>query len=307
MHITTLTGNLLAEWTYHIDDLVAGATHRAESSSFQVGGKGINVARILNRLGIEATALAFAEGGIGDLCSQWLAREGIHHQIFPLAAEVRTGLVVRTKAGTETTFLGQDPPVPQNSWLAAMNSVRSGPASWLAVCGSIPGWKENWQQEVASLLSGGDIHVAVDTYGPPLNALTRLPLDLVKINRSELNRLYPWAENQPLTDVLVRLNRESPVQNWIITDGANPIMASLYQSGVHQVTPAKIREVSPTGSGDTFLAALLSKWDAGFTNALAFAAACATANAASEHIGDFELPPPGHFYPEITQAGSWPI
>jgi len=303
MRITTLTGNLLAEWTWQTGPLEAGATHRAHSSSFQVGGKGINVARILDRLGVESHAIAFAEGPIGEYCRQWLRTHGLSHCFYPLQAEVRTGLVVRDGPQRETTFLGLDQPVPAPSWEMAINHLREDPPGWLAICGSIPGWKENWDVSIESLLSDGNTRIAVDTYGPPLETLVRLPLSLVKINRSELGRLFDWSDQTDWHSIREILTRQSPVQNWIITDGAKPVHAVLSRHGNWKVTPAAMREVSPTGSGDTFLAALLSRWDEGPSVSLPFATACASANAASPHIGDFQIPPASVFYPTVSREG----
>ncbi len=50
-HFYTFTGNLLAERTLTFADWAPGRTQRAREESFQVGGKGINVAKMLRRLG----------------------------------------------------------------------------------------------------------------------------------------------------------------------------------------------------------------------------------------------------------------
>lgn len=46
--IFTLTGNLLAERTLTLPAWAPGRTQRAVAESFQVGGKGINVSRMLH-------------------------------------------------------------------------------------------------------------------------------------------------------------------------------------------------------------------------------------------------------------------
>ena len=65
-HIFTLTGNLLAERTLNFASWRAGKTQRATAESFQVGGKGINVSKMLNRLQAPNTALCFAGGAPGE-------------------------------------------------------------------------------------------------------------------------------------------------------------------------------------------------------------------------------------------------
>lgn len=303
MDVITITGNLLAEWTFDLAAFERGKTHRASAMGFQVGGKGINVSRILKRLGSESSAISFAGGELADFCSTWLERHAIEHRFFPLEEGVRPGVVIREQTGdqTETTFLGEDLAVPANSWKAACQFAAQTRPDWLAICGSIPGWNGSWANAIR-LAMDARIRVAVDTYGPPLAALVKQPIDLVKINRVELDHLFPDSKSAPIGELIRRARESSPVKNWIITDGAGPITAALASGEVLTVTPAQIREVSPTGSGDTFLAALLHKWPHAESNhreALAFAGACATANAASAGIGDFPLPIPERFMPVI--------
>jgi hypothetical protein len=75
-HIFTLTGNLLAERTLDFERWQPGETQRARRESFQVGGKGINVSKMLNRLGSPNTALCFVGGAPGAECAAWLETRG---------------------------------------------------------------------------------------------------------------------------------------------------------------------------------------------------------------------------------------
>lgn len=304
MDVLTISGNLLAEWTFDVEALALGATHRASSMSFQTGGKGVNVTRILVRLGRKSEAVGFAGGPLATLCAQWLESQGIPHRLFPLEAGVRPGLVVReaAAAGRETTFLGADLPLPFEAWKTAMRHLAESRPAWVALCGSIPGWRPSWKNALRQLMEDRSrVRLAVDTYGPPLADLVSLPLDLVKINRTELDKLFPQTAGQPMDEAIRLAHASSPVRNWIITDGPRPIRADLEEGIRLAIRPAAIREVSPTGSGDTFLAALLHQWldQADPATALSFAVGCATANAASEKIGDFPLPLPPRFQPEI--------
>nr|WP_238710659.1 PfkB family carbohydrate kinase [Oceanipulchritudo coccoides] len=304
MDVITLTGNLLAEWTFETKALQPGTTHRAEAMTFQVGGKGVNVSRILKRLGSDSLAIGFAEGPMANLCSEWLENNSIPHKFFPLEQGVRPGVVVREFKGTqpETTFLGQDLPLPVTSWKATSQYVEQDRPKWLAICGSIPGWSGSWSRNIRQIAEAGT-RVAVDTYGPPLSDLVKIPVDLVKVNRNELVRIYPEAEKLSLLEAITHAKKSSPVRNWIVTDGPRSIAAVFESGDKFEIVPAKIKEVSPTGSGDSFLAAILNKWPANgkYTDALAFASACATANAASSGIGDFPLPVPERFFPEIKK------
>src|SRR5437588_12804361 len=104
--ILTLTGNLLWETTLTFADWQPGKTQRAKTASFQVGGKGINVSRMLARFGVSTKALCFAGGGTGQDCADWLRTRGLEYQIFPTQASTRAGFVIRSGTHEETTCLG---------------------------------------------------------------------------------------------------------------------------------------------------------------------------------------------------------
>src|SRR3982750_2917956 len=91
--IDTLTGNLLAEHTYAVESWVPGGTSRASAARFQVGGKGINVSRMLPRLGVPGEALCFPGGTAGAECHAWLSERGFSFRPFITPIETRRGFV----------------------------------------------------------------------------------------------------------------------------------------------------------------------------------------------------------------------
>src|SRR5437016_3390897 len=111
-HFYTLTGNLLAERTLEFAHWEPGHLQRAQRETFQVGGKGINVSKMLNRLGAANTALCFTGGATGDECEAWLHERKFVFRAFRGARATRAGTVVRDATGRqrETTFLGPDAP-----------------------------------------------------------------------------------------------------------------------------------------------------------------------------------------------------
>ena len=189
-HLFTLTGNLLAERTLEFERWSPGATQRAAAESFQVGGKGINVSKMLNRLGAPNTALCFAGGAPGAECEAWLRAKNFSLQIFPTTAATRTGVVVRS-GQLETTFLGVDTPPDAAAIRACADYINSLPAGALAICGSIPGWSSSAFNVLRDALHRWPERgsLVVDTYGAALEWLINESAALVRINRTELNSL----------------------------------------------------------------------------------------------------------------------
>lgn len=298
--IHTLTGNLLWEKTLTFPNWTAGRTHRATGESFQVGGKGVNVVRMLKRLGSPTTALIFTGGATGEECSSWLSSKDIKYHAFNSATATRCGFVVRTDGRQpETTFLGPDGPPDRESIMACAEYLAGLPKDdVLALCGSFPGWEtadfDPVREAVRKRLAEGSPVVA-DSYGPPLAWLVNRPLALVKVNRAEFDGLFPESERS--FEIGKRLDFAAdrwPVHRWIITDGPNPVwFAEKGGAAPTRVTPPSIKEYSATGSGDVLMACVLHalyKQRHTLAEAVAWALPFAAAKAASQSVADFPLP-----------------
>lgn len=295
--ILTLTGNLLAERTLTFSDWRPGKTQRAQSESFQVGGKGINVAKMLHRIDAPTTAWCFAGGPAGVECEAWLNEKALPHRIFPTLAATRTGLVVRGGAQAETTFLSPDwAPDPEalQRCAEALDSNR-GAGRHVALCGSFPGWSSPEAAPLRTALArwADENTLVADSYGPPLAWLVEHPVALVKINRGEFDGLFSEAERAyPVVDRLNEVRRRWPVQQWIVTDGPGPVCYASANTPAGSVLPPRVHEVSPTGSGDVLFACVLHaliNQQVGLAAALEFALPYASANAAHPGVAEFEL------------------
>ena len=295
-HIHTLTGNLLWETTLDFSEWEPGRTQRARAAAFQAGGKGVNVAKMLTRLGVPATALFFPGGATGAECDAWVRSQGIACQPFPVPVATRVGLVVRAPDRVETTFLGPDVPLDAAAARACADHLDRCPeGDVLAICGSVPGWTSVACNPVRAAvdrwLERGT--VVVDTYGPPLAWLAERAVAWVKINRTEFDALFRDDErDQPLVDRLrSAIGRWSP-RAWIITDGPRPLWFAERSAAPASLTPPQVAEVSSTGSGDVLHACLICSvfhHQLSLSDALQRALPYAAANAAHRAVADFPL------------------
>lgn len=294
----TLTGNLLWERTLEFATWAPGKTQRARTSSFQVGGKGINVARMLVRLGATTEALCFAGGSTGADCTAWLREKNIPHRAFANSEATRIGTVIRSPDQPETTFFSPDVVPDAQAWAACAAFVDQLPAnSVLALCGSFPGWITPASEPLRSALSrfAARATLVADTYGPPLDWAVSLPLALVKINRDEFDALSATPAPvlaEPFATRLVALSTSSAVRTWIVTDGGKPVWFVEKGGAPRTFTPPAVNAVSPTGSGDVLLACMLHgrhHQGLSLSDALAYALPFAAANAANGGIADFDL------------------
>lgn len=290
-HIFTLTGNLLAERTLDFAAWSPGRTQRARSESFQVGGKGLNVSKMLRRLDSSTTALCFTGGPAGIECETWLKARQFPFRAFATTAATRVGTVVRdlSLAQHETTFLGPDL-APDAAAIRAcadfLDAQSPVSGNVLALCGSFPGWASADFDPLRAALAHWQTHspLVADTYGPPLVWAASQPLALIKINADELRAFAPDLAHLPATITAHR---------WVVTDGRHTVTLRDFDGTLSTLTPPHVQEVSATGSGDVLFACLLHALyveKLSLRDAVAFALPYAAANAAHAGVAEFSLP-----------------
>lgn len=295
--IHTLTGNLLCERTLDFRTWSIGRTQRATREEFNTRGKGVNVSNMLARLGTRSTALIFAGGAPGAEAEAWLQARGLTYHVFRTIAPSRTGTVIWSDEQPETTFLGPDVPPDRAAVQACADWLNQRPdGEVLALCGSFPGWESDdyaaLREAIQNWTKRGQIYA--DVYGPPLQSLAQHPLELVKINRQEFTQLV--APDQPdieIGEALTQTRARFAVKNWVISDGPGIVWVLAEGQPAVQLTPPRIQEVSPTGSGDVLFACVLQHLLVNrhpLVEAVRLALPYASANAAHKGVADFDLP-----------------
>lgn len=310
--ILTLTGNLLAERTLEFDTWKVGSTQRALRESFQVGGKGINVARMLHRLKSPVVSWAFVGGETGAESERWLRSRGLRYQLFPTAGATRSGFVIRAPGTPETTFFTPDGAPDAAALRQCARQVDGLPdGTWLALCGSFPGFllPEATSLRAALERFARRAHLVVDAHGAPLSWAVGVSAELIKINATELReqddtvgstspgsgdvfRHKPTREDRTAR-LLESLAASHPPRAWIVTDGPGPVWIASRGKIEQSIVPPVVQEVSATGSGDVFLACALHVRvfrGASWVEAASFALPFAAANAAHAGIAEFPLP-----------------
>src|SRR4051812_21023192 len=139
--IATVTLNLALDVTYDVPRLELYAAHRVTSLAQRAGGKGANVARVLQALGHETVVAGLAGGATGEAIRRELAAARLPAVLVAIAAENRrTVSVVDETRGDATGFWEPGPEVTGAEWqefLAAYESLLLE-ADVIVLSGSLP-------------------------------------------------------------------------------------------------------------------------------------------------------------------------
>ncbi len=109
--IYTVTLNPSLDYYLSLPALHPGTLHRVQNAQLLPGGKGVNVAIVLSRLGVPVHALGFAAGHTGALLTTLLREIGLDTD-FVTVPDGMTRLNVKISTESETELNGAGPDIP---------------------------------------------------------------------------------------------------------------------------------------------------------------------------------------------------
>lgn len=249
------------------------------------GGGGINVARVLTRLGADCRAVYAAGGVLGELLNRLLDAEAINCRAVNIASETRESFtIVEKTSGREYRFVLPGPRLEASEWQAVLDQVALlEPApTYVVASGSLPeGVPEDFYGRLAHLCRARGTRIVVDASGPALAAALEAGVYLVKPNLRELRELT----GEPLEDE----HEWAPAASKIVISGKAEIVAlSLGHRGALLASPTQrlqapaipVKVASTVGAGDSFLAGIVYGLASGAALSEAFRTAMAAGTAA---------------------------
>ena len=270
-NIITLTINPAVDVSTAVERVAPVHKLRCTLARRDPGGGGINVARVLKRLGADVIAVYPTGGVLGTLLRQLVADEGIPCLTIGIAEETRENITVLDRSiDQQYRFILPGPRLSELEWRACLDAVTSlhqrdasasvdRRARFVVVSGSLPpGVPEDFYGRIAlaSRLAGAKI--VVDASGAALKCALEAGVYLVKPSLRELKELT----GKPLecqSDWIVACRS-------LIHDGRTEVVAltlgdegALLVSRDHtlRAQALPLKPVSVVGAGDSFLGGLI--------------------------------------------------
>lgn len=191
--VVTFTPNPAIDATTAVDRVIAERKLRCGPPRFDPGGGGINVARVIRRLGGDATALFFSGGPTGKLLQELLERDGVAHRTVECEQWTRENLtVVEESSGHQFRFGMPGPEVTRDEWQTALGLLREWePApTFVVASGSLPpGVPPDAFAQVARIAKDRGSRLVLDTSGAALVGGISAGVYLMKPNLRELSEL----------------------------------------------------------------------------------------------------------------------
>ena len=188
--ILTLTPNPALDCTWRVDGLVPGDSHRVATGTQRAGGKGVNVARVLTAIGVDALALTTAGGDTGEALAEDLRVAGIPHRLIPVTAATRRSIAIVDDGSGDATLLNETgAPLSASEAAALLEGARAlaADSAVVVVSGSLPpGISATDIAALVAGIAGSGVTTIADVTGPALMAAAAAGAHVVKPNAAEL-------------------------------------------------------------------------------------------------------------------------
>ena len=289
--IYTVTLNPSIDYIVRLDKVLIGSVNRMDSDDKFAGGKGINVSRVLKRLGIDNKATGFIGGFTGKFITDTLEEEGISSHFVEVEAD--TLINVKIKVDAETEINGPGPDISSLK-LEELKSILASLSAddTVVFAGSSPKNLGNTiYKELIGLTRKTGAQVVCDFEGQTLlDSLEFKPL-LVKPNNHELGDIFGVKlESLDEIEEYARQILDKGAQHVIISmagDGALLVT----QEGAYFAKPIKGSVKNSVGAGDSMVAGFTGEFvkskDA--VEAFKWGVACGTATTFSDDLATAEF------------------
>jgi len=259
--VITVTLNPALDKTILLDRLSIGKLNRVKDIRIDLGGKGINVSKVLKQFNIQSLATGFIAGERGN---QWLNQLKQHQQLvdfYPVPGEIRTNLKIvdqHTNTTTEINEPGFEVTSKHLTLFKEQLEKHLQKRSILVIGGSLPaGAPASIYRDLIHIAHRHGAKTILDADGPALKEGIKAKPFAIKPNIFELEQL-----------VERRLNTEEEiiaVGKQLINTGISLVMISRGKKGaivlneekIIVTTPFEIIPKSTVGAGDSMVAAMI--------------------------------------------------
>lgn len=286
--IITVTLNPALDKTLYIDGFAAGEVNRASKMRTDIGGKGINVSKVLKNFGIDSVCAGFLGKNLMDCFLKELELKSIDTRFTIIKDNTRTNIkIVDELSGINTDLNERGPEITEtelNEFMESFENIcRHGDIIVLSggVSPSIP---KDIYKKLINIAKGKGATTILDADGELLKEGLKAKPDIIKPNEHELAAFsnVDMISREELIEVGRKLRKDG-ISKILISMGAKGAVY-LTENGVYSVKGLKVPVKSTVGAGDSMVAALaysmINNYDDSET--LRFATACGAATVTLE-------------------------
>lgn len=258
--VLTITMNPALDVSSKADEVLTGQKVRCEKPQYDPGGGGINVARVLARLGIEVDAEYLVGGVTGNFLRNLLEEEDMYDHPIEIKGITRENTsITDKKTGEQYRFVFPGPTIEEEEWQSVLKRVEDEISTYdiVVASGSLPpGVPSDFYSRLGKLVLDENKSYVLDTSGNSLLEGIQSGATFIKPNQEEFEVLVEKTNSQNHDDLIEKLFSIG-VENIIHTKGKDGTY--LYnKAGTKEFTLPEIEVNSSIGAGDSFVGGLVA-------------------------------------------------
>lgn len=260
--IVTITMNPAVDISAATERVVPIRKNRCGDQRRDPGGGGINVARVITRLGGQCHAVYPAGGSPGTLLHRLLDEEGVLSLPVAVAGDTRENFtVLERSSGRQFRFVLPGTRLKAAEWRAILDRLKGllGDASHVVASGSLPpGAPVDFYARVARMVRAAGARLVLDSSGDALRRALDEGVFLCKPNLNELQDLTGRRLSRPAAWEAAAAEIVAAGQAEVVTLTLGEAGAFLAARDLRLRAAGIAVEVdSAVGAGDSFLAAMI--------------------------------------------------
>lgn len=259
--VATLTMNPTIDVSYEVASVRHTHKMRTQAEAYAPGGGGINVARVIVRLGGHARCFYLSGGATGPALDGLIDLHQLVRTRIAIAEPTRIATAVLARDNEkEFRFTPQGPTVSEPEWRECLERLSQTDCTTMVMSGSLPpGVPTDFYSRVVELLAPRGVRMVLDSSG---EALTRAVSDggfhLVKPSLSEI-QTYAGRELATIEEigaVAMEVIDKGKAELIAVTLGHQGALLAR-KEGTLYLPAIDVEVKSAVGAGDSFLAGMV--------------------------------------------------
>lgn len=234
---------------------------RCTAPKLEPGGGGINVARVIKRLGGEVTAVFPSGGYTGMFFNHLLENENVPFVSIQTKNETKENFVVfEESTNMQFRFGMPSNEIFEDEWKACLKAIENHKnVDFIIASGSLPpGIPMDIYCELSKIAKFNKAKFIVDTSGEALKNAVDEGVYLLKPNLEELGILLEIVDLKiENIEVAAKLFiQKNNIEIIVVSLGANGAML-ITKDELHTIKPPKVKVKSTVGAGDSMVAGIV--------------------------------------------------
>lgn len=259
MKIMTLTLNPAFDVHVKIREFLTGHENLADSTSRDIGGKGINISRALTANSVANRALVvLGEENAADF-RLGLTNERLDFTELCVSGRIRENITIHPENGIETRLSFKGFECSPDLLDMINQTIDAEEGDIITFTGSLPdGINSDDAEKFLAGLKRRGVKLVIDSKSITLDSLRRIKPWLIKPNSEEIAQYLGHMDEEQLTKSAAKLHSDG-IENVMISLGGDGAILACGE-GIIRARVPKIDAVSTIGAGDSTIAGFIAAY-----------------------------------------------